>query len=184
MAIENADAGGGDWIPEQTYQELAEGQTLVVCKILNIEPGSLPKPTSRSQWFPVVVDMLALSGKFNGTVWRSERMTRTGMTNTLREKFHPDDAEKPMKQRRKIPRVEGTDLVCRFGYYTDNEGNRRLCLNAARPDDVKRVKALFEATNDDPYSAAEAKDRQLAMATIGDTAPGSGAPDDDDEPPF
>lgn len=180
MALENADSGGGDWIPEEKLTEMAEGQALAVCRVLRILPGEKPKPTSRSDWYPVVVNMLILSGKYEGSVYRSEKLTRTGFTNTLREKKDPADP----KGKAKIPRTEGTDVVVRFGFYTDNEGVRRLCMNAARADDMERVTELFRVTGDDPYSAAEAKDRAdsaLVMAGPPVTVP---AVDFDDDAPF
>lgn len=171
MALENADSGGGgDWIPEENLTEMAEGQALAVCKILRILPGEKPKPTSRSEWYPVVVDMLVLSGKFEGSVYRSEKLTRAGFTGTLREKLDPATEGQPFKQRRKIPRTEGTDLAVRFGFYTDNEGVRRLCMNAARADDMEQLKALFKKTGDDPYSWYEAQDRAASGVAV-DAAP-------------
>jgi hypothetical protein len=181
MALENADGGGGDWIPADVVEELAASRTLAVFKILRILPGEKPKPTSRSEWFPVIADMLILDGKRKGTVYRSERFTKSGIVNTLRQKFDPRDAELKPKDRRKIARTEGTDLVARFGFYKDNEGVQRVCINAARADDVEEVKALFEATGDDPYGHYEAEDRKNSVSVM------SGAPapvDDDDEPPF
>jgi len=188
MALENADGGGGDWISPETYERLCQEKALAVLKILRIEPGSMPKPTSRSMWYPVVVDMLLLDGHLEGTVYRSERMTRAGFTNTLREKFDPRDADLKAKDRRKIPRTEGTDLACRFGTYKDNEGNTRFALNAARPDDMARIEALF-ADGADPYAAAEKAEVAKASAVFGGpgTDPGYVSAEydvNDEEPPF
>lgn len=191
MALENADGGGGDWISNDMWQELCEGNALAVMRILSIEPRQPVPNGSGNEWEPVIVDMLVLSGKYEGTVYRSERMTKAGFTNTLRMKWDPADAAKPAKERRKIPRIVGTDLACRFGFYTDKRsGMKRFALNAARADDMATVAELFEKTGDDPYTAAEDQDRELAMAAIGDVSDGAigGAPDDDDDdddiPPF
>jgi hypothetical protein len=186
VALENADAGGGDWIGDDMWQELCEGQVLAVMRILRIEPRQPVPNHSGNEWEPVVVDMLVLSGKYTGTVYRSERMTKAGFTNTLRQKWDPADAAKPAKERRKIPRTEGTDLACRFGFYKDKRsGLNRFALNAAREDDMAEVVKLFAESGDDPYRAAEAKDRELAMAAMGSPGAAAGQPDDlDDEPPF
>lgn len=192
MALENAD-GGGDFIDNDQLQAMCEEKALVVCKILRIEPGSRPTPTSRSDWFPVVVDMLVLSGRWKGTVYRSERMTKAGFTNTLREKFDPRDAELKAKERRKIARTEGTDLAARFGFYTA-DGVKRFCLNAARAGDMAEIEALFEQTGNDPYTAAEKAELDRSSDVLfGETdgeigakavVPAAAGAYDDDEPPF
>ena len=196
MALENADGGGGDWITNDQWDRLCKEKALGVFKILRIEPPSKPTETSRSPWHPVVVDMLILSGSYEGTVYRSERMTKAGFTNTLREKFHPEDADKKAKDRRKLPRTEGTDLVARFGTY-QADGVTRFALNGARADDVKRVEELFAETGGDPYTAAEKAELESARDIFADTTPGDeissgnmagarmpAADPDDDEPPF
>jgi hypothetical protein len=184
VALENADGGGGDWIDDDTYAKLCQEKALAVLRILRIEEGAKPKPTSRSMWYPVVVDLLILDGHREGEVFRSERMTKAGFTNTLREKFDPRDAELKAKERRKIPRTEGTDLACRFGTYKDNEGNVRYALNAARPDDMTRVAALFAEYDDDPYTAFEKK-ALSSRPTPSDPTDGETTVDDpDDDLPF
>jgi hypothetical protein len=198
MALENADGGGGDWITDDVYEELAEDAALAVLRILRIEPRQ-PVPGKLNEWEPVVVDMLVLSGRHANTVWRSERMTKAGLTNTLRSKWDPSPENMALKakERVKIPRTEGTDLACRFGHYTSAHSSRQLVgLNAARAADMKRVEALFAEYGDDPYTAFEDQDRANAMAALGgpaeDRAPvtvgGAGTPAAtdpmDEEPPF
>ncbi len=188
MALENADGGGGDWIDNDQLQAMCEEKALAVLKILRIEPPSRPTPTSRSDWHPVIVDMLVLSGRWKGSVYRSERMTKAGFTNTLRQKFDPRDAELKAKDRRKIDRTEGTDLACRFGFYTA-DGVQRFCLNAARAGDMAEIEALFEQTKGDPYTVAEKAELDNASAVIfgdtdGEVGGSKAAPVDEEEPPF
>jgi hypothetical protein len=173
MALENGEAGGGDYIPKDWWMERATEGCLVVFRILRIEEPVNLSPTVKEKARPVVVDLVVLNGTEEGTVYRNERVIQGGIVNTLREKTVTDPTT---KKKAKVARREGDDVAVRMGTYK-SFGSDKAGANPCGPDEFEKVKRVFTDTSGDPYTWFEKK----AMASIANAEasdPGDG-PDDD-----
>jgi hypothetical protein len=177
MALENGE-GGGDYLAKEYWMGLAREGALVVFRIKRIEEPTLLSTSVKTPAEPVVADVAILNGTETGTVYRDERIIAAGIVNTLRTKTVERGGKKV-----KVARQPGDDVAVRMGVYK-SFGSDKAGANPCGPDEFKKVVAVFEKTQGDPYSAFE-REAMAALANeeaVGAVAGGSAA--DDDTLPF
>lgn len=142
MALENA-GGGGAQITTDELMEVAREKNprdrLVVVRVNEVLPPKdiTVRATGKVRSVkPVDVDFLFVSGPRANEVFRGVELIGAGIVGSLR---------------RKRP---GTDVMGRLDVM---EGERPYPgLQPCEPDEAAIIEKLFDATKNDPYSAAEA----------------------------
>ncbi len=161
MAITGAKPGGTFY----QFDNLANDGAVVAFKVREFCPERLLTPQSSSPVNPVVVDLVVL-GKWDGAAFqpcadhkhvvRGEQVIGAGITGSLRRS------------------TIGDDVICVMGWGKRGATNY---VQANSPDQaiVDAAIAVFQATNGDPYTAAE-RAAAPAATVVAATPPPAPAP--------
>jgi hypothetical protein len=173
--IDNADAGGGDFVPKNQVMTWCEQQRMVLCRILRIcERKTVPG--SNNEVDPVIVDMVVFDEP-HPVVYRAEELINAGLVGVLRTKKVTDATGKEQT----VARERGQLVAGHFAQYRSKKsGNMAPAINPATSTELATIKALAKEHGDlfDYYEAQDVARAKAAAAANGSAptpAPATGA---------